>query len=264
MSRRVDKPDTPADIELRECLSAAERRSFVMVAGASSGKTTSLIKALSAIINLHGPTLKGRRQRVACVTYTEIAAQEIWADVGNNPLVHVSTIHSFMWMLVRTFQSDIRKWVAARIQEKIGELEGKIATYGQRVQQRTKDKDQRDLARYQQSLARIDRVQSFTYGTGSDYPKGILGHDDVLRCSTQFLDQRPLFRSLLPPPSASLIGLVPGLALRMATSVKAMVSPAFPEPMPQAYPQEWGYRLSRFAYTPQSYPQRWVADYEQG
>lgn len=195
MSRRVDKPDTPADIELRECLSAAERRSFVMVAGAGSGKTTSLIKALSAIVDLHGVALKSRRQRVACITYTEIAAQEIWSDVGNNKLVHVSTIHSFMWMLVRPFQSDIRKWVSSRIQEKIRDLEEK--TYGPRVQQRTKDKDQRDLARYQQSLERIDRIQSFTYGTGSDYTKGILGHDDVLRCATQFLDQRPLFRSLL-------------------------------------------------------------------
>lgn len=197
MSTRVDKPDTPADIELRECLSAAERRSFVMVAGAGSGKTTSLIKALSAILDLHGAALKSRRQRVACITYTDIAAQEIWADVGNNPLVHVSTIHSFMWMLVRPFQSDIRKWVVTRIQEKIGELEEKIASYGPRVQQRTKDKDQRDLARYHLSLGRIDQVQSFTYGTGSDYPKGILGHDDVLRCTTQFLDQRSLFRSLL-------------------------------------------------------------------
>jgi DNA helicase-2/ATP-dependent DNA helicase PcrA len=168
-----------------------------MIAGAGSGKTTSLIKALSAIIELHGAALKSRRQRVACITYTEIAAQEIWADVGNNPLVHVSTIHSFMWMLVRPFQNDIRKWVAARIQEKIAELEEKIASYDPRVQQRTKDKDQRDLARYWQSLERIDRVRFFIYGTGSDYPKGILGHDDVLRCATQFLDQRPLFRSLL-------------------------------------------------------------------
>lgn len=102
-----------------------------------------------------------------------------------------------MWMLVRPFQSDIRKWVALRIEEKILELQTKIAAYGPRVQQRTKDKDHRDLDRHQQSLSRIDGVSSFTYGTGSDYPKGILGHDDVLRSATQFLDERPLFRSLL-------------------------------------------------------------------
>lgn len=86
MSRRIDKPDTPADIELKKCLTASERRSFVMVAGAGSGKTTSLIKALSAIVDLHAAGLKSRRQRIACITYTDVAAQEIWADVGNNPL----------------------------------------------------------------------------------------------------------------------------------------------------------------------------------
>jgi DNA helicase-2/ATP-dependent DNA helicase PcrA len=197
MSRRVDRPDTPADKELKDCLAAPERRSFVMVAGAGSGKTTSLIKALAAIISVHGAGLKARRQRVACITYTDIAAQEIWGDVGNNPLVHVSTIHSFMWMLLRPFQSDLRKWVVSRIEEKIGELHEKIGGYGPRVQQRTKDKDQRDLARHQQSLDRIDKVPTFTYGTGSDYAKGILGHDDVLRSATQFLAERSLFRSLL-------------------------------------------------------------------
>ena len=46
MNRRVDQPDTPADIKLRECLSGTERKCFVMVAGAGSGKTTSLIKRL--------------------------------------------------------------------------------------------------------------------------------------------------------------------------------------------------------------------------
>ena len=116
MTRRIDKPDTPADLELKACLSGPDRRSFVMVAGAGSGKTTSLIKALATIIDAHGANLKARRQRLACITYTEIAAQEIWADVGNNPLVHVSTIHSFMWMLVRPFQRDIRAWVKRRIE----------------------------------------------------------------------------------------------------------------------------------------------------
>ena len=168
-----------------------------MVAGAGSGKTTSLIKALSAIIKLHGRDLTKRRQRVACITYTEIAAEEIWADVGNNPLVHVSTIHSFMWMIVRPFQNDIRQWVAARIEEKIGELRAAAVNFGPRVQQRTRDKNQRDIVRYEVERTRIAQVRSFTYGTGSDYSRGVLGHDDVLRISTQFITERRLFRSLL-------------------------------------------------------------------
>ncbi len=197
MKRRVDQPDTPADISLREYLTASSRQCFVMSAGAGSGKTTSLVKALSSVVALYGSELKRRRQRIACITYTEVAAGEIWADVGNNPLIHVSTIHSFMWMIVRPFQNDIRLWVKARIGEKLDELKTAAANFGPRVQQRTRAKNQREIARYELEQARIDSAKSFTYGTGSDYTRGVLGHDDVLKISTQFLVERKLFRALL-------------------------------------------------------------------
>src|ERR1019366_6186843 len=120
-----------------------------------SGKTTSLIKALGTIVNAHGDVLKLRRQRVACITYTEIAAGEIWADVGNNPLFHLPTIHSFLWTVVKSFQSDIRAWVKARIAEKIDDLEATARGFGPRVQERTKEKNRRDIARYQEQGATI-------------------------------------------------------------------------------------------------------------
>ena len=83
MSSRAQKPDTQADVDLRHCLEAQPPTSFNMVAGAGSGKTTSLIKGLASILAIHGERLRLRRQRVACITYTEIAVGEIWADVGN-------------------------------------------------------------------------------------------------------------------------------------------------------------------------------------
>jgi len=88
MTSRVKQNDTDADRILYECLDSSPPRSFLMIAGAGSGKTTSLIKGLSEALKKHGKKLKLRRQRIACITYTEIAAGEIWADVGNNPLVH--------------------------------------------------------------------------------------------------------------------------------------------------------------------------------
>lgn len=197
MSSRAHQPDTQADIDLRRCLEAQPPTSFNMVAGAGSGKTTSLIKALASILDLHGEHLRVRRRRVACITYTEIAAGEIWADVGNNPLLHVSTIHSFFWSIVRAFQQDIAAWVANRIDERIRELRDTAANYGPRVQQRTREKNARDIVRYQQQREAIARVHTFTYGTGSDYAKGVLGHDDIIKMVSQLLIQRPLFRSLV-------------------------------------------------------------------
>lgn len=168
-----------------------------MKAGAGSGKTTSLIKCLSSVIKIHGDRLKRTRQRVACITYTDIAAGEIWRDVGNNPLVHVSTIHSFMWLLAKPFQNDIRDWVSQHIEGKINALNERMATYSSRIRQRTIDKDARDLERLQWQSERIASVKDFQYGTGSNYANGILGHDDILKLVPYLIIERPLFRKLL-------------------------------------------------------------------
>lgn len=168
-----------------------------MVAGAGSGKTTSLVKALATCVSAHGEALTSRRQRIACITYTEVAASEIWADVGNNPLVHVSTIHSFLWAVSRTFQADICKWVARRTDEKAGELRQAAADFGPRIQQRTRDRNARDITKLEQTRSSLREVREFRYGTGSDYAKGTLGHDDVIRMATDLLRERPLFRTLL-------------------------------------------------------------------
>lgn len=197
MSSRASQKDTQADRDLYTCLNSSPPRSFRMIAGAGSGKTTSLIKGLAEILNKHGDRLRLRRQKVACVTYTEIAAGEIWADVGNNPLAHVSTIHSFLWSLVHPFQADIQAWVTNRIDEKLTELRETAAKFGPRVQQRTRDKSKADIAHYEQQRARIGRVRSFTYGTGADYLNGVIGHDDIIKMGPQFITERPLMRTLL-------------------------------------------------------------------
>ncbi|MEW6599344.1 MAG: UvrD-helicase domain-containing protein [Nitrospirota bacterium] len=197
MTSRAQQKDTEADLELYRCLNASPTRSFLMVAGAGSGKTTSLIKGLTEALKVHSGRLKLRKQQIACITYMEIAADEIWTDVGNNPLVHVSTIHSFLWSLIRSFQSDIHEWVVKRIDERLVELRETAANFGPRVQQRTRDKNQNDIDRYERQKARIGRVLSFTYGTGSDYVNGVLGHDDIIKMVPQFIIERPLLQSIL-------------------------------------------------------------------
>ena len=197
MSKRASQPDTRADVSLRDCLRANPPRCFIMKAGAGSGKTTSLIKGLTTIINEKGYNLLAHRRRVACITYTDVAAKEIWKDVGNNPLVHVSTIHSFFWSFIETFQADIKAWVKARLDEKLAELELKAANYGPRVQQRTKDRDRRDIERHRNTKRQLEEVLSFRYGTGSDYANGILGHDDIIKMVPQLLIEKRLLRVLL-------------------------------------------------------------------
>ncbi|KQX19177.1 MULTISPECIES: UvrD-helicase domain-containing protein [unclassified Sphingomonas] len=193
MTSRIGSPDTPADLQVRDCL--GEARSFVMVAGAGSGKTTSLIKALAHLGETRGPALRRAGQQIACITFTEVAVGEISHDVGVSPLFHVSTIHSFLWSIVRPFQTDIAAWVVARIDEKIGERQERHAKPGTRAATRVRlEQEIADLGIEREA---IGRVEKFTYETGSRYAEGILGHDDILRLTPACVTVHPLLRRIV-------------------------------------------------------------------
>jgi DNA helicase-2/ATP-dependent DNA helicase PcrA len=195
MTSRIGKPDTDTDIELHERLRADGNRHFVMVAGAGSGKTTSLVKALAYLERDQGPALRSKGQKIACITFTEVAVNEIRSDVGADPLYHVSTIHSFLWDNIKPFQKDIREWIRARLGRKITEDQEKIDN--PRTRQKTKDRAREDIARYQRQLEHIDSVKSFRYGTGSDYSNGVLGHSDILKIGPAFIREQPLMRCVI-------------------------------------------------------------------
>lgn len=197
MTSRAGKPDTLADIELRALLDTGASTGFVMVSGAGSGKTTSIVKALDHLRKTRGPYLRQRAKKIACITYTEVAVGEIWGDVGNDPLFHVSTIHSFLWTALKPFQADIASWVDRRLDQKIADAETKIAAFTNRTHEKTRVQAAADLERYREQKLKIVSVDRFTYGVGSDYPKGILGHDDVIRLSTELIRTQPLIAKVV-------------------------------------------------------------------
>lgn len=197
MSRRLKSPDTEADEQLKACIRANPPQPFVVRAGAGSGKTTSLIKALDCVMEAHGHVMRQKKQQAACITYTELAANEIRADVNDSPLVHVSTIHSFYWTIAKTFQNDIRAWLARDIHSKIDELVEKAQNFGPKVRATTRENNLKDQQRYASHLAALGKVKTFSYGVGSDYPKGILGHEDILNLADFLLQEKPLFRRVV-------------------------------------------------------------------
>jgi len=195
MTSRIGSPDTQADIDVRTCLDLVPPRPFIMVAGAGSGKTTSLIKALAHLAESHGAALRRSGQQIACITYTEVAVNEISADVGISTLFHISTIHSFLWAVIRPFQSDIATWVVSRINEKIAERQ---EHYNRpRTQARTKARLEQEIQELEAELATVGGVEKFGYGTSSSYAEGILGHDDILRLAPACAAAHPLLRTII-------------------------------------------------------------------
>lgn len=109
--------------EVYRCI--RERKSFRLEAGArGAGKTYSLVKAIQLIIDEEGAQLVRRHQKVACITYTNVATDEVIKRTDGHPAVYASTIHSFCWELCKSFQTVLRSEVMniPQLVEKINEV----------------------------------------------------------------------------------------------------------------------------------------------
>ncbi|WP_078861467.1 UvrD-helicase domain-containing protein [Streptomyces sp. NRRL F-5650] len=244
MSSRLATPDTSSDVRLRELLDAEQLRCFAVVAGAGSGKTTSLVKALDHVAKRHGSRLRARTQQIACITYTEVAAREIHADVGNSALVEVSTIHSFLWSLVLPFQRDISQWVRHHLEASIERLKEKQSSYSSRTQKKTVEKDAADLDRLRRQLREVAGIERFRYGVGSDYAKGVLGHEDIVTMTPELVMQSRLLRRIVANKYPYIFvdesqdtfpGVVDALKLVARQEKGALCLGFFGDPMQQIY-----------------------------
>lgn len=82
--------------------------SFVLEAGAGAGKTYSLVKALLFLIKRDRIKFQKRHQKIACITFTNVAKDEIEARTDRTPLILCDTIHAFCWSLISGFQRQLR------------------------------------------------------------------------------------------------------------------------------------------------------------
>lgn len=76
-------------------------KNFVLNGGAGSGKTYSLISIINSLI------ANNSNIKIVCITYTNNAADEILSRLNSKNVI-VSTIHSFMWSLIKRYQYEIK------------------------------------------------------------------------------------------------------------------------------------------------------------
>lgn len=167
-----------------------------MVAGAGSGKTTSLITALDFLRAKYASNLRQNGQRIACITYTKRAVEVISSRLGHDDLYHVSTLHSFLWGEIKRFNRDIKEAIREyRIPQQIEKAQEKDT--GKATKEAIKARAQ--VVQLQESLAALEDVEAFKYDDSSfsDYQNGLLSHDDVIEVATYLLAAKPVFRKVL-------------------------------------------------------------------
>jgi DNA helicase-2/ATP-dependent DNA helicase PcrA len=173
--------DSEADKTIKSCI--AHCKNFTVVAGAGSGKTGSLIKALAHVRSTAGKDLRSKGQQIACITYTNAAVEVIKKRTGLDDLFLVSTIHGFLWELIKSYQRDIKKIVKEELLPKRIDKKKDDDNGGNSIAAR---KARAQLIKLEKALNVIDSVNEFNYDDGGrrDYALGRLDHDDIIDLSS--------------------------------------------------------------------------------
>jgi DNA helicase-2/ATP-dependent DNA helicase PcrA len=188
--------DDRVEGQIQSCLDLQEPKSFFLYAGAGSGKTRSLVNALRWIRETYGRRLWIQGKRVGVITYTNAACDEIKERMELDILFEVSTIHSFAWFLVGSYQTDIRKWLRANLAKEIEELQaaqakGRAGTKAAIEREASiRDKTRR--------LAYIETVKVFQYSpTGENRGRDSLSHTEVINMMVSLLMEKPTLQQIL-------------------------------------------------------------------
>ena len=160
-----------------------EYKSFVLEAGAGSGKTYTLIQTLNYLIQNKGEDLEKAKQKIVCITYTNVAKNEINDRTENNELVIVSTIHEFLWSSIKQYQKQLKVELC-----KLNEINF--------AKDRAKGKAN---SRYIEKLEdRIDSINKVEYNDTSfnDFENALIQHDDVIEIAKMMYEKEEvIFRA---------------------------------------------------------------------
>lgn len=188
--------DDPADEEISRCLDLNSPKSFFLFAGAGSGKTRSLVKALDVLRAKYGRRLRASGQRIGVITYTNAACDEIKRRLEFDPVVEVSTIHSFAWSLIDGLNRDIREWLRVNLAAEIEEARA-LELRGRPGTKASADRLNR-IASKTRRLENLNSVRRFTYSpTGNNRGRDAIGHAEVIKISSDFLRTKANMQHIL-------------------------------------------------------------------
>ncbi|MCF0065108.1 AAA family ATPase [Dyadobacter chenwenxiniae] len=189
--------DDGVDQEIYDCFNPAQPRSFFLFAGAGSGKTRSLVNVLARFKTEHGADFRLYRQKIAIITYTNAAADEISDRLGHDPICKVRTIHSFSWDLISNLTKDIKKWVMANLQFEILKLQDEQSR-SRDLNNKTSIDRARKIGSKTNRIRLLDTITKFTYNpNGDNISKDSLNHIEVISIAAEFIRTKDLMQNIV-------------------------------------------------------------------
>lgn len=189
--------DLQVDETLEKCILSTPRKSFFLFAGAGSGKTYSLVLLLKKIHNSIGKDLLLQGKNVAVITFTNAATDEIINRLDYSPIFHISTIHSFVWEVIKYYQSDIKRLYCSYIEEDLKALEKKIKETKNKTT-KTYLSSVEKLECQKERLAKAQTIEKFVYNPNGSNPEyNALRHAEVIRISARMIIESRMLQRII-------------------------------------------------------------------
>lgn len=152
--------------EIKTCIDA--KKDFLLSGGAGSGKTHTLVETINYIYS------KNKNARVACITFTKVAAEEIKSRTNSEKLF-VSTIHQFLWDSIKSYQHNIKETLLSLI-----------------------NKDGEDSIKTESEIsADTFKKGDIQYKEYRKLSEGIVSHNEVITLSKVMFEKFKLLRNVL-------------------------------------------------------------------
>jgi DNA helicase II / ATP-dependent DNA helicase PcrA len=189
--------DKNVDFEIYDCIDPNNPKSFFLFAGAGSGKTRTLVNVLSKFKENFGKEFRLKNKKIAIITYTNAAADEIVHRLAYDPIFNVSTIHSFCWDLIQNFTPDIKSWLVVDVKRSIDELNIQLSK-SRDVNNKTSVTNKRKIESKTKRLESLDKISKFIYNpNGDNLTKDSLNHAEVISIASHFIVSKDLFKQIL-------------------------------------------------------------------
>ena len=194
MGNNVDKW---VDDRLEKCILTEPRKSFFLFAGAGSGKTHSLVLLLEKIADKLGSDLLLQGKKVAVITYTNAATKEINNRLNYNPVFHISTIHSFVWEVIKWHQSDIKRLYCRNLNDEIEEITKKLQGIKNKSI-KTYSVNYEKLTQLNERFEKAKSIEKFVYNPDGGNPEfNALKHAEVIKISAQMILENLMLQRLM-------------------------------------------------------------------
>ena len=163
--KSISKKNLRIEQKLQDDLNSCfdQYTSFVFNAGAGSGKTYALVQCLKHLIKSKSNDLKMHNQKIICITYTNVATNNIKERIGRNDTVLVSTIHERLWEIIKKQQPELLKIHMEALEKDIEKNKRKINEIKNYANLEDKDGLDNLIYEYKKELNNIHTLKAKEY-----------------------------------------------------------------------------------------------------